>query len=67
VTLRGAASASGRPARATPAQGARPAAAFRSDRAKEAALTATGYKVLRFTWDIHDATILRRLNALLQN
>jgi len=24
-------------------------------------------KVLRFTWDVHDATILRRLNALLQN
>jgi very-short-patch-repair endonuclease len=48
-------------------QGARPAAAFRSDRAKDAALTAAGYKVLRFTWDIHDSTILRRLNALLQN
>jgi hypothetical protein len=42
-------------------------AAFRSDRAKDAALTAAGYKVLRFTWDIHDATILRRLDALLQN
>ena len=42
-------------------------AAFRSDRAKDAALTAAGYRVLRFTWDIHDATILRRLNALLQN
>jgi hypothetical protein len=37
-------------------------AAFRSDRAKDAALTAAGYKVLRFTWDVHDATILRRLN-----
>lgn len=40
-------------------------AAFRADRAKDAALTAAGYKVLRFTWDVHDATILRRLNALL--
>jgi hypothetical protein len=42
-------------------------AAFRSDRAKDAALTAAGYKVLRFTWDVHDATILRRLKTLLQN
>jgi hypothetical protein len=42
-------------------------AAFRNDRAKDAALIAAGYKVLRFTWDTHDATILRRLNALLQN
>jgi hypothetical protein len=42
-------------------------AAFRSDRAKDAALTAAGYKVLRFTWDVDDATILRRLRALLQN
>jgi hypothetical protein len=42
-------------------------AAFRSDRAKDAALTAAGYKVLRFTWDVQDATILRRLNAVLQN
>jgi very-short-patch-repair endonuclease len=42
-------------------------AAFRSDRAKDAALTAAGYKVLRFTWDVHDATILRRLDPLLQN
>jgi hypothetical protein len=42
-------------------------AAFRNDRAKDAALTAAGYKVLRFTWDTHDATILRRLDALLQN
>jgi hypothetical protein len=40
-------------------------AAFRADRAKDAALTAAGYKVLRFTWDVQDATILRRLNALL--
>jgi hypothetical protein len=42
-------------------------AAFRSDRAKDAALTAAGYKVLRFTWDVDDATILRRLRAVLQN
>jgi hypothetical protein len=42
-------------------------AAFRSDRAKDAALTAAGYKVLRFTWDVDDATILRRLRRLLQN
>jgi len=42
-------------------------AAFRSDRVKDAALTAAGYKVLRFTWDVEDATVLRRLHALLQN
>jgi very-short-patch-repair endonuclease len=42
-------------------------AAFRSDRAKDAALTAAGYRVLRFTWDVDDATILRRLTPLLQN
>jgi putative AbiEi antitoxin of type IV toxin-antitoxin system len=42
-------------------------AAFRGDRAKDAALTAAGYKVLRFTWDVDDATILRRLRPLLQN
>ena len=41
-------------------------AAFRNDRAKDAALTAAGYKVLRFTWDVDDATILRRLRALVQ-
>jgi Transcriptional regulator, AbiEi antitoxin/Protein of unknown function (DUF559) len=40
-------------------------AAFRNDRAKDAALTVAGYKVLRFTWDVRDATILRRLRALL--
>jgi hypothetical protein len=33
-----------------------------------AQLRAAGWRrVVRFTWDIHDATILRRLNALLQN
>jgi putative AbiEi antitoxin of type IV toxin-antitoxin system/uncharacterized protein DUF559 len=42
-------------------------AAFRSDRAKDAALTAAGYRVVRFTWDTHDATILRRLKALLHH
>jgi Transcriptional regulator, AbiEi antitoxin/Protein of unknown function (DUF559) len=42
-------------------------AAFRNDRAKDAALTVAGYKVLRFTWDVHDTTILRRLHAVLQN
>jgi hypothetical protein len=42
-------------------------AAFRADRAKDAALTAAGYRVVRFTWDIQDATILRRLKALLHH
>jgi Protein of unknown function (DUF559) len=42
-------------------------AAFRSDRAKDAAVTAAGYRVLRFTWDVDDATIVRRLRAVLQN
>ena len=41
-------------------------AAFRSDRAKDAALTAAGFRVVRFTWDVDDATVLRRLSALLQ-
>jgi predicted transcriptional regulator of viral defense system len=40
-------------------------AAFESDRAKDAALTAAGYRVVRFTWRTPDATILRRLQALL--
>jgi predicted transcriptional regulator of viral defense system/very-short-patch-repair endonuclease len=40
-------------------------AAFESDRAKDAALTAAGYRVVRFTWRTPDATILRRLEALL--
>ena len=42
-------------------------AAFRSDRAKDAALTAAGHRVLRFTWDVDDATILRRLRRVMQN
>jgi predicted transcriptional regulator of viral defense system len=40
-------------------------AAFESDRAKDAALTAAGYRVVRFTWRTPDATIRRRLEALL--
>jgi predicted transcriptional regulator of viral defense system len=40
-------------------------AAFERDRAKDAALTAAGYRVVRFTWRTPDATILRRLGALL--
>jgi predicted transcriptional regulator of viral defense system len=40
-------------------------AAFESDRAKDAALTAAGYRVVRFTWRTPDATIVRRLRALL--
>jgi predicted transcriptional regulator of viral defense system len=40
-------------------------AAFESDRAKDAALTAAGYRVVRFTWRTPDATIRRRLRALL--
>jgi hypothetical protein len=40
-------------------------AAFESDRAKDADLTAAGYRVVRFTWLTDDPTILRRLSALL--
>jgi predicted transcriptional regulator of viral defense system/very-short-patch-repair endonuclease len=40
-------------------------AAFERDRAKDAALTASGYRVVRFTWRTPDAVILRRLRALL--
>jgi very-short-patch-repair endonuclease len=40
-------------------------AAFDRDRAKDAALTAAGQRVLRFTWRAEDATILRRLRAML--
>jgi very-short-patch-repair endonuclease len=39
--------------------------AFERDRAKDAALTAAGYRVVRFTWRTPDATILKRLDALL--
>ena len=41
-------------------------AAFEDDRAKDAALTAAGYRVVRFTWLTEDATIRTRLRALLQ-
>jgi predicted transcriptional regulator of viral defense system len=40
-------------------------AAFESDRAKDAALTAAGYRAVRFTWRTPDAVILKRLRALL--
>jgi very-short-patch-repair endonuclease len=40
-------------------------AAFESDRARDAALQASGYRVVRFTHWTDDATILRRLRALL--
>jgi hypothetical protein len=39
--------------------------AFRADRAKDAALTASGYKVLRFTKDVEAEIVVRRLRALL--
>jgi very-short-patch-repair endonuclease len=42
-------------------------AAFEQDRAKDAALAAIGLRVVRFTWRVPDATILRRLRTLLQN
>jgi hypothetical protein len=40
-------------------------AAFRNDRAKDAALTASGYRVLRFTRDDDPELAIRRLRALL--
>jgi len=40
-------------------------AAFRNDRAKDAALTASGYRVLRFTHDDDPALAIKRLRALL--
>jgi len=39
--------------------------AFEADRAKDAAFTAAGYRVLRFTWRTEPATALRRVRALL--
>ena len=40
-------------------------AAFHADRAKDAALTATGYRVLRFTRDDAPVLAIRRLQAVL--
>jgi very-short-patch-repair endonuclease len=40
-------------------------AAYEADRARDAALIAEGYRVVRFTWHTIDATIVRRLRALL--
>ena len=40
-------------------------AAFEADRRRDAALQADGYRVVRFTWRTPDATILKRLDALL--
>jgi very-short-patch-repair endonuclease len=40
-------------------------AAFRNDRAKDAALTASGYRVLRFTRDDDPELAINRLRALL--
>jgi predicted transcriptional regulator of viral defense system len=40
-------------------------AAFEADRRRDAALQADGWRVVRFTWRTPDATILRRLRALL--
>jgi predicted transcriptional regulator of viral defense system len=40
-------------------------AAFEADRRRDAALQADGWHVVRFTWRTPDATILRRLGALL--
>ena len=39
--------------------------AFEADRAKDAALTAAGFRVVRFTWRTAEETIVRRLRALL--
>jgi hypothetical protein len=40
-------------------------AAFEQDRARDAALTAAGWRVVRFTWHEPRDTIQRRLQALL--
>jgi Protein of unknown function (DUF559) len=42
-------------------------AAFEADRRRDAALTAHGWRVLRFTWHEPRATIQRRLQALLHH
>jgi very-short-patch-repair endonuclease len=41
-------------------------AAFEADRARDAALTAAGFGVVRFSWRASDATIIRRLRELLR-
>jgi hypothetical protein len=38
---------------------------LRVDRAKDAALTAAGFRVMRITWHTDHPTIIRRLQALL--
>jgi very-short-patch-repair endonuclease len=40
-------------------------AAFHADRAKDAALTAAGYRVLRFTRDDDPELAIKRLSAVL--
>jgi very-short-patch-repair endonuclease len=40
-------------------------AAFEADRRRDAALQTGGWRVVRFTWRTRDATIVRRLRALL--
>ena len=42
-------------------------AACETDRARDAALQAMGYRVVRFTWRTPDATIRKRLRALLHH
>ena len=42
-------------------------AAFEADRAKDAALTAAGYRVVRFTWWTEAEVAVRRLRALLHH
>ena len=42
-------------------------AAFEADRAQDAALTAAGYRVLRFTWWTRPEVAVRRLRALLHH
>ncbi|HEY7622029.1 MAG TPA: type IV toxin-antitoxin system AbiEi family antitoxin domain-containing protein [Solirubrobacteraceae bacterium] len=40
-------------------------AAYETDRARDAALQAAGYRVVRFTWHTPDATTVKRLRALI--